>query len=41
MKENIINILNSFLDYNYDMETIIYDWIIYFWDDSVKFLFEI
>ena len=41
MRLNIRKITDSFQDCEYDMETSIGEWIIYFWDDDVKFFFEL
>jgi hypothetical protein len=41
MRTSIRKITDSFQDCNYDMETSMTDWIIYFWNDDFKFFFEL
>jgi len=41
MKNKIRKITESFPDYKYDMETTIWDWVIYFNDEDKKFFFEL
>jgi len=42
MRSTIKKITESFPNYKYDMETTVWDWVIYFWnDENNKFFFEL
>jgi hypothetical protein len=41
MRTHIKKITESFQDCNYDIETTVSDWVIYFWNNDIKFFFEL
>jgi len=41
MRNTIKKITDSFPNHKYDMETTVWDWVIYFWNNDEKFFFEL
>ena len=41
IRKNINKITESFPEYRYDMETTMWEWLIYFWKNEQSFFFEL